>query len=45
MKKVSLKKSISLLLALVMAISLAVPALAADKNDANPGLIITGVVE
>lgn len=45
MKKVSLKKSISLLLALVMAISLAVPALAADKNDANPVLIISGFVE
>ena len=45
MKKFTWKKGISLFLTLVMAVSLAIPALAADKNDANPVLIISGFVE
>ena len=45
MKKFTWKKGISLFLTLVMVVSLAIPALAADKNDANPVLIISGFVE
>lgn len=46
MKKVSLKKAISLLLALVLAVSLVVPSLAAsDKANQNPVLIVSGFTD
>lgn len=45
MKKFTWKKGISLFLAVVMAVSLAVPALAANNDDANPVLIISGFAE
>lgn len=42
MKKASLKKAISLLLALVLAVTLVVPSLAATKSNQNPVLIVSG---
>lgn len=45
MKKRSLKKTVSLLLALVLAVTLIVPSLAAGKSNQNPVLVVTGFSE
>lgn len=45
MKKSSLKKTVSLLLALVLAVTLIVPSLAAGKSNQNPVLVVTGFSE
>lgn len=45
MTKFTWKKGISLLLVLTLAVSLAVPALAADDKDENPILIVSGFAE
>ncbi len=45
MKKTSLKKAVSLLLALVLAVMLVVPSLAANKSKQNPVLVVTGFSE
>lgn len=45
MKKASLKKAVSLLLALVLAVTLIVPSFAAGKAKQNPVLVVTGFSE
>lgn len=45
MKKRSLKKTVSLLLALVLAVTLIVPSFAAGKSNQNPVLVVTGFSE
>lgn len=45
MKKTSLKRAVSLLLALVLAVSLTVPSFAAAKAKQNPVLVVTGFSE
>ncbi len=45
MKKASLKKAVSLLLALVLAVTLLVPSFAAGKSKQNPVLVVTGFAE
>lgn len=45
MKKTSLKRAVSLLLVLVLAVSLTVPSFAATKAKQNPVLVVTGFSE